>query len=202
MIFVDVAGIAPKAHLVYRTAFQKATALPETRLRLAHFLAQCCHETAGLTKLRESLNYTTADRLMAVWPKRFRTRAAAEPFVRSPRDLANLVYGGRMGNVGLDDGWRYIGRGLLQITGKDMYAQVGDAIGVDLVANPELVALEDHAVAAALAVWKIKDCDEHADVDDIAGVTRRINGGLHGLEDRREWLRRAKDELGLVEDAA
>lgn len=190
-----IRSVAPRAHFVYREAFARAVELPATPLRLAHFLAQCCHETGGLTILRESLNYTSAERLVAVWPSRFPTTAAAAPYVRNPEGLANRVYAGRMGNTQPGDGWRFIGRGLLQITGRDAYREIGERIGVNLEANPELACLESHALSVALAVWQWKGCDIHADADDIAKVTRAINGGQIGLRDRKEWLLKTKQSV-------
>jgi len=190
-----IAKLAPRAHHVYRQAFARAEGLPTTPLRLAHFLAQCCHETTALTVLQENLNYTSAERLCAVWPSRFRTVAAARPFVRNPAGLAEEVYGQRMGNLSPGDGWRYIGRGLLQLTGREAYAEIGERIGVNLVARPELAALETHALPVALAVWKWKGCDAHADADSVRLVTRAINGGQIGLRDREEWLERTKQAV-------
>ena len=187
--------LAPRAHFVYREAFAGAEGLPSTPLRLAHFLAQCCHETGGMTILRESLNYASAERLCTVWPSRFPTTAAATPYVRNPEALANRVYAGRMGNVNPGDGWRYIGRGLLQITGRDAYRVIGERIGVNLEANPDLACLETHALQVALAVWKWKRCDAHADADSVQLVTKAINGGQIGLRDRQEWLVRAKQAV-------
>lgn len=198
---MEIEALAPSADPVYRRAFAgeilEATPLADHPLRLAHFLAQVCHETGGLTVLEENLNYRTPERLMAVWPSRFRTVAAARPFVRSPRALANKVYGGRMGNVDPDDGWKYRGRGLLQITGREHYARNGRALGIPLEAQPELAIAPEHAVAIALETWRASGCDAPADANDIVAVTRRINGGLIGLPDRRAWLAKTKAALEL-----
>lgn len=199
----ELLQLAPTARDSYQEAFARedvlaASGLLEHPRRLAHFLAQVCHETGGLTILVERLNYTTPERLMAVWPKRFRTRAAALPFVGKPEALANLVYGSRMGNVAPGDGWRYIGRGLLQLTGRDAYAVIGQAIGVDLVARPEQAASAEHALSVAIALWRWKGCDKPADLDDVVKVTRAINGGTNGLADRRAWLTKAKRLLEVA----
>lgn len=196
-----IARLAPHAHFVYRTAFAKSGQTHATNMRRAHFLAQCCHETGGLTILQESLNYSTPERLMAVWPSRFKTPGFARDYVHNPRKLANYVYSGRMGNTEPEDGWRYIGRGLPQITGREMYRAVGVVLGVNLEEKPELAVHEDYVLPIALAVWEMKGCDEPADRDDVAGVTKRINGGTVGLKDRKDWLARAKSVLG-VKDAA
>lgn len=198
---LDVLALAPRALLRYQEAFAgnvlAATSLAAHPLRLAHFMAQVCHETGGLTILAENLNYTTAERLMAVWPSRFQTKASALPFVRNPRALANKVYGARMGNLDPDDGWKYIGRGLLQITGRESYAHVGRALRIPLEEQPSMAISPDHMLAIALEVWRWKGCDAPADADDIVGVTKRINGGLIGLEDRRAWLVKAKAALSI-----
>lgn len=197
----DVVTLAPLADPVYQRAFAgailEATSLADRHLRLAHFLAQVCHETGGLRILVENLNYTTPQRLMAVWPSRFPTLASALPFVRNPRALANKVYGGRMGNVRPDDGWTYRGRGLLQMTGRAHYARNGRALGIPLEQQPELAISPEHAVAVALETWRASGCDVSADADDIVAVTRRINGGLIGLADRRAWLVKTKAALEM-----
>src|SRR5688572_27900908 len=143
-------ALAPRARDAYRQALARldlleAAGLLAHPLRLAHFLAQVCHETGGLTVLVESLNYRAA-RLMDVWPKRFPTLALARRYAGRPRELANKVYGGRMGNVDPDDGWKYIGRGLLQITGRDHYARVGRALGIPLETQPSMAISPDHAL--------------------------------------------------------
>jgi putative chitinase len=188
--------IAPRARETYRDAFARTEVLAaagmfERPLRLAHFLAQVCHETGGLTVIVENLHYS-AERLMVVWPTRFATRAVADVFAGKPQALANAVYGGRMGNVDPDDGWRFIGRGLLQLTGRESYERIGRALGLDLVGQPYLAASAEHALAVAVELWRQKKCDAPADADDLARVTRAINGGLIGLADRRAWLQKAK----------
>lgn len=190
-------ALAPRALPLYRSAFVSAdfTLQPfgilENANRCAHFLSQVLHETGGLTVTTENLNYRPA-RLMAVWPSRFKTLDAARQVSHNPRALANKVYGGRMGNVGPDDGWRYIGRGALQLTGRESYLRVGEALDLDLVGNPELVLLPDNILPIAGEIWRTKDCNRFADVDDVVRVTRAINGGQIGLADRRQWLERAR----------
>lgn len=195
--------LAPSARAAYADAFERQDVLEVSGLlerprRLAYFLAQVCHETAGLTILVERLNYSTPERLMAVWPKRFPTAAAARPFVGKPEALAELVYGGRMGNLEPGDGWRYVGRGLLQLTGRANYERVGRAIGRDLVAHPYFAASAEHALAIAVEVWRAAGCMAHADADDLVKVTRAINGGTNGLADRRAWLTKAKALLEVA----
>lgn len=200
---IDVAALlrtlAPRARAAYLEGFARLYLLQEAGMfdrprRLAHFLAQVCHETGGLTILVENLHYS-ATRLTEVWPRRFPDVAAAAPFAGNPRALANRVYGGRMGNVTPDDGWKYIGRGLLQITGRDHYARVGRALNLPLEEQSYLAISPDHSLAIALETWRWKGCDAPADADDVAGVTRRINGGRIGLADRRAWLAKTKPLL-------
>lgn len=195
--------IAPRARECYREAFGHldvlaAAGLLDRPLRLAHFLAQVCHETGGLLILVENLHYLSPERLMAVWPTRFRTRAAALPYVGKPEALANKVYGGRMGNVQSGDGWRFIGRGLCQITGRENYTRIGAALGLDLVGQPYLAVSPEHALTIAVEEWRTSGCTVHADADDIVKVTRAINGGLIGLSDRRVWLAKTKAVLEVA----
>lgn len=115
------------------------TQLDHDRRRLAYVLATPYHEVGrDLLPKSENLNYSKASRIAEVWPSRFRTAAAAKPFVGNPIDLANKVYGGRLGNDAPGDGWRYRGRGFSQITGKANYERFADLLGVDLVGNPDL----------------------------------------------------------------
>lgn len=195
-------ALTPNASALYRLAFTgdvlSATTLGCHPLRLAHFFAQICHETGGLTILSENLNYRSAERLMAVWPSRFPTLQSAAPFVGNPRALANKVYARRMGNVDPDDGWKFRGRGLLQITGRDHYARNGRALSIPLEEAPELAIDPDHSLAVALETWRRAGCDALADADDVVAVTRAINGGTIGLADRRTWLVKAKRALGVT----
>jgi len=194
-------ALTPNAHAVYRLALAGdvlgATPLAGHPLRLAHFFAQVCHETGGLQILRENLNFS-ARRLTEVWPTRFPTAAAAQPFARNPRALASKVYGGRMGNVDPHDGWTYRGRGLLQITGRAHYARNGRVLRIPLDAQPELAIAPEHALAVALETWRASGCYALADADDVVGVTKAINGGTIGLADRRAWLVKAKRALGIT----
>ncbi len=153
------------------------------------FLGQVCHESAMLTRLEEGLTYTSAARICAVWPKRFPTELDAAPYVRNPMELANKVYGGRMGNTEPSDGWRFRGRGLLQVTGRDNYRAVGKVIGMPLELQPDLLAQPEWALRSALAWWEGNVPD--AIMGDIVKVTKRVNGGTHGLEHRAELTRKA-----------
>lgn len=161
-----------------------------TPLRICHFMAQIYVESKGLTDVDEDLNYT-AKRLMQVWPKRFPSIAAAQPYANNPKALANKVYGGRMGNTGPNDGWLYRGKGPKQITGKDNHRNCGRALGIDLVKNPDKLLDPEIGARAAIWFWRSNNCNRFADANDIRGLTRAINGGYNGLADRRAAFRRA-----------
>lgn len=163
-----------------------------TPLRLAHFMAQISHESDGGTITEENMNYTTAARIAAVWPSRF-TPESAQAYVRNPRALANKVYNGRMGNaVGTDDGYNYRGRGLLQITGKESYENIGNLTGLDLVNKPDLAYSASTALEVAACEFEKLGCLPACDNDDIRTVTRRVNGGYIGIDSRRAWLAKWK----------
>lgn len=187
--------------LVAAIVARAPTVLPKydinTPLRLAHFMAQISHESGGGTITEESLNYTTAARIAAVWPSRF-TPETAQDYVRNPKKLANKVYNGRMGNrPGTDDGYNYRGRGLLQLTGRESYQKLGKKIGLDLETTPSLVNNPDNALEVAAAEFKALNCLPACDDDDIRTVTKRVNGGYIGIDDRRAWL--AKWKLAIPE---
>ncbi len=161
-----------------------------TPLRLAHFMAQVHVESAGFTRLVEALGYS-AKRLTQVWPSRFPTLASAQPYANNPKALAEKVYSGRMGN-GLGDGWRFIGRSLKMITGRENYTKCAARTGLDLVNNPELAADPEHSIHIACDYWGAHCLNALADRDDAEGITRKINGGLIGFADRKAQLVRAK----------
>lgn len=168
----------------------------DNRLRAAHFLAQVTHECGGFTVVEENLDYS-ARRLRAVWPGRFPTIASATPFAGNPRALGDKVYGGRLGN-GPNEGYAYRGRGLIQLTGKDNYRQYGGDIGVDIVADPDRATEPVTALRLAGAYWRRRSVNPAADLDDVVGVTKKINGGTVGLPDRRARLARVKTELARL----
>lgn len=151
---------------------------------LGDFLGQVLHESGMLERVEEGLTYTSADRICKVWPRRFPTPADAAPFVRNPSGLANKVYGGRMGNTQPGDGYRFRGRGLLQVTGRDNYTAVSRVLGLDLVGTPDLLAQPEHALHASVAWWEGNLPDSI--MGDIVKVTRRVNGGTVGIEHRAE----------------
>jgi putative chitinase len=157
--------------------------------RLHFFLAQVGHESDGLTITEENLNYR-AERIVAVWPKRFADVTAARACAGDPQRLANTVYCDRMGNGPFEsgDGWLYRGRGYIQITGREGYDKVGAIAGLDLVGSPELAHDPEHALRVGCAFWQWKSLNAICDTGDFARVTRRINGGEIGMTDRRAWL--------------
>lgn len=189
--------LAPNARSSYRTAMAAADAvlagqgINTTKLRLAHFMAQVLHETSGLTILVENLNYR-AERLQVVWPTRFPTLQSAIPFAHKPEALANKVYGGRMGNDHPGDGWKFIGRGMLQITGRESYETYGGKLTISLAENPDLAIDPNWSLRIAAEEWNAKHCNGFADADSINKVTRAINGGLIGLASRKDWLVKTK----------
>ena len=148
------------------------------------FLAQLAHESALFERLVENLNYTSAQQIRRTWPKRFANNSAAVAFVRKPERLANFVYADRIGNgdAASGDGWKYRGRGLIQITGKDNYRDAGEALGLPLLEEPELLEDLVHAADAAGWFWKSHGLNRFA--SNINDCTRAINGGLNGLPDR------------------
>jgi len=171
-----------------------------TEQRAAAFLAQCAHESSGFERLEEGLCYSVS-RLHAIWPKRFPTIESAEPFARNPKKLANKVYNGRMGNrIGTDDGWVFRGRGILQITGRDNYKSAGQAIDMPLLDYPDLAAKPDGAALTAAWYWHDRKLNQLADQDSLDSfitITRTINGGSTGLEDRLSKLNIIRPVFGL-----
>lgn len=170
----------------------------DTARRQAMFLAQVGHESGGLARVVENLSYS-AEGLMRTWPQRFPTLEAAEPFARAPDRLANYVYAGRMGNgeASSGDGWRFRGRGLIQVTGRANYLACGTALGLNLIASPDLLMMPGPAARSAGWYWRARDLNGPADAGDVAEATRRINGGLNGLDDRRARYVRACQALGV-----
>lgn len=158
----------------------------DTPKQIAAFIAQTAHESGGYARLTENLNYS-AEALMRVWPRRFPTKKIADAFARQPELIANQVYSGRMGNgpVQSGDGWRYIGRGLKQLTGKDNYARCSKALSVNLVEDPELLLKPMFAAQSAAWFWNVNNCGPLADAGEFELLTQRINGGLIGLADRK-----------------
>lgn len=200
----QLSDLFPRAKRAHTESFQaqapellREFGITEDTTRLHFFLAQIGHESGGLTITAENLNYR-AERLRQVWPSRFRSLDAAMPFSRNPEALANNVYASRMGNGPPEsgDGWRFRGRGYIQITGRDGYSSVGSIAGLDLVENPDLASDPAHALHVACAFWRWKKLNALCTPAGFVKVTKRINGGVNGLTDRREWLDKVERILG------
>lgn len=157
-----------------------------TPARQASFIAQVGVESGQLTRLTESLIYSP-ERLLAVWPSRFPTLKQTEGYAHNAVALANKVYGGRMGNgdEASGDGWKFRGRGLLMITGRENYDKCGAACGYDLVTNPQFLDSPALACLSAGWFWSSHGLNEIADSGDQERVTRRVNGGISGLAQRK-----------------
>jgi putative chitinase len=172
-------------------------------LRQAAFLAQVMVESSELRHVDEALGYSS-QRLRVVWPQRFPSDEIAQRYAHNPAALANKVYAGRMGNgdEASGDGWRYHGRGLIQLTGRDNYAAFARAMGIDALARPDLLLEPAGAALSAAWFWQSKGLNELADQTDgpdadrhFEVITRRINGGTLGLDERRRYWRLARGAL-------
>jgi len=166
-----------------------------TRSRICHFIAQTFHESGNLRVVRENLNYTAAN-CMKVWPRVFPTVESTVGFTKNPAALANKMYGGRVGNKEPGDGWKYSGRGLIQVTFRGNYEPCGKFLGIDLVNHPEL--LEEPRWAALSAGWfwgEHAHCNAMADIDTLEAVkviTKKVNGGYTNLAEREKHWKLAK----------
>lgn len=171
-----------------------------TPLRLAHFFAQIEHES-GLKPISENLNYSSTSRLKTIFAKYFKglTDYQLSFYVNKPQNLANIVYANRMGNGNYEsnDGYNYRGRGFLQITGKDNYTVLSKDVRIDFLNNPDLLLQEPNAMISALWFWNKKGLNAFADADDITTITKKINGGLNGIEHRKELLEKYKTLFGI-----
>ncbi len=169
-----------------------------TPLREAMWLAEVAHETAEMRRFEENLSYS-ATRLCVVWPRRFPTFQAAAPYARSPEKLANKVYADRMGNgdEASGDGWKYRGRGALMTTGFDNYMACERATGIPFVAQPELAAVLEHAFTVGALWWRVHGCNAPADLGDVRGCRRIVNGGLVGIGQVEELYARCCAVLGV-----
>lgn len=170
-----------------------------TPLRAAHFIAQLAHESGCFHNVKENLKYS-AEGLREVFRKYFPSDELAGAYARKPEKIAARVYANRMGNrdEASGDGWKFRGRGLIQLTGRDNYRRCGEAIGSNLEEIPDQVA-DNPEVAVQVAgwFWKSNNLNHFADLDNIKNITRKINGGLNGLKERKAFLERAKRVMGL-----
>jgi putative chitinase len=164
--------------------------------RQAAFIGQCAHESMNFTRLEENLNYS-AEALMKTWPSRFPTMEVAQQYARNPEKIANKVYGGRMGNGTEEtgDGWLYHGRGLIQLTGKDNYTLAGDALNMDFMHSPDYVLVPKYAALTAGWYWNKRQLNKEADAKDYTGMTKKINGGTIGLDDRIAHIKHAQEVM-------
>ena len=182
----------------YITALNAAMAEFEinTPARRAMFLAQCCHESGHFRAVSENLNYK-ADSLSRVFPKYFRD-VDPNHYAKQPEKIANRVYSNRMGNGDEEsgDGYRFRGRGLIQLTGKSNYTACSEDLEVDLLENPDYLTTPEGAARSAAWFWNANDLNKYADADDIVGCTKRVNGGTIGLEERTELYNEAKALFG------
>jgi putative chitinase len=189
-----VQGIAASASAV----FQKYHL--DSDLLIAHAMAQFSHECGAGNEVVENLNYS-ADGLMKTWPSRF-DAAKAAAFAHQPQKIANEVYNGRMGNQsGSNDGWSFRGRGGAQTTGREGYQDLMTTTGTDVVGNPDLVNDPAQFLDCAVADFINCGCLPFAAQDDVQGVTKHLNGGFIGLDQRIAWLARWKTALGSASPA-
>lgn len=183
------AGVKPDGIFGPATFAAASEVLGLTDFRAVHFFAQCCHESGHFTQFSENLNYS-ADALLRVFGKYFKDQAQADAYARQPEKIANRVYANRMGNgdESTGDGWKYRGRGAIQLTGKNNYVRFAHHVGNhSLIVAPDAVAT-DYAFESAMHfftennLWEI--CDRGVTEDEVTALTRRINGGFNGLGDR------------------
>jgi putative chitinase len=173
--------------------------------QVAAWIAQTAHESGGYVNLTENLNYSDVG-LAGTWPNRFAEidpstkkpkkdakgfnipNRFAKALHRNPEAIANVVYGGRLGNGPIEsgEGWKHRGMGLKQLTGKENHKRCGDALGIDFISNPEKLLEPEYASLSAAWFWVDKKCGPLADADDFVGLTKRINGGTIGLQDREK----------------
>ena len=165
--------------------------------RIAAFIAQCSHESGHFEKLVENLNYG-AKGLVMTWPKRFTTPELANKYARQPEMIANFVYANRLGNgdESSGDGWKYRGRGLIQLTGKYNYQSFANSIEMNLEDVIGHLETKQGAAEAACFFWTNNKLNSYADVGDIKGMTKVINGGYIGLPEREENYKKALNILG------
>jgi putative chitinase len=173
-----------------------------TDIRLNHFLAQAAAETGGFTIREENGNYSS-DGLLKTFPKYFKSKSEAKAYANKPQAIFNKTYGGRMGNNSIGDGFKYRGRGVFQITGKDSYKRFGDKLGLNLVDSPDMASDPQISIQLATLYWSELNLNEWADRDDILAISRGINGGNpkrniqpNGMEHRRSWYAKIIKSFG------
>lgn len=179
----------------------------DTPKRQAAFIAQIGHESGGFSTVQESFNYSV-EGLATTFPRNRISLEDCRRLARKPgeksvpiarqQQIANIVYGGRYGNDKLDDGWKFRGRGLKQITFEDNYRNCGQALALDLLTHPERLIEDQWAALSAGWFWAFNGCSMFADADDFLGLTKKINGGTNGLDDRRARWKVAKRALSVA----
>ena len=176
-------------------------ALPDydinTPQRVAAFLAQCGHESGGFTAIKENLNYK-AESLVRVWPKYFPNMDVANQYAHNQEKIANRAYANRMGNGPEEsgDGYRFCGRGLIQLTGRSNYQAFADSIETDINDLPEYLATFEGCVQSACWFWEANNLNQYADNGDLVTMTKKINGGTLGLDDRTARYKKALQIMG------
>jgi putative chitinase len=186
-------GIDQKWEEPLQTAFDKYDI--SNPKRQAAFLGQCAHESGNFKTLQENLNYSS-EGLMKTWPSRFPTKEVADQYARQPAKIAGKVYNGRLGNTSEEEASKYLGRGLIQLTGKDNYERCGSSLGVDLISNPDWLLDPKYAALSAGWFWNKHGLNELADAQEHGIITKRINGGTLGLDDRILKTTKALAALG------
>lgn len=178
----------------YKSLFNKYNV--NTSLRIAHFMAQIEHES-NLKPICENFNYSK-DGLFRVFPRYFNTENV-DQFTRKPEKIANRVYANRMGNKDEQsgDGWKYRGRGFIQLTGLNNYKALSNFTNIDFINSPDLLLTEPNAIIAALWFWSSNNLNSLADKDDVLTISKKINGGENGIEDRKKKLIKWKKELSV-----
>lgn len=168
-----------------------------TPIQQACFIGQCGHECGNFKMLEENLNYR-AETLMKLWPKRFPTLEFAKQYERQPKRIANKVYADRMGNrdEASGDGYRFRGRGCIQLTGSANYYHAGKALGVDFIMEPDLVATPQYAALTAGHFWNTQKLNAIAATGNHVALTKKINGGTIGLDDRIKHTNHALQVIG------
>jgi putative chitinase len=163
-----------------------------TPKRQACFLGQAMHESGNFKNLEENLNYSALG-LMKTWPSRFPDLDTADKYAHNAEKIANKVYAGRMGNIEEGDGYAFRGRGIFQLTGRENYANFGHNASVDVLSNPNLLSTPEYATLSAAWYWNKRSLNQYADVMDVESLTKRINGGTIGLDNRKAQINKVLD---------
>jgi len=200
-------GVSATQAKVFAEPLAAACALHDisTKRRVAAFIGQCSHESSGFARLEEDLWYTRADHIARVFESRVPSESVAQTLTRRPQVLANVVYAEKNGNgdPASGDGWRYRGRGLLQLTGRANYADAAEDLRRPYIEQPDLVAQPSDAALTAAWYWSCNGLNALADKGDMAGITRRINGrAMLGLQHRTQLYLSALDALARIEVSA